>query len=328
MKRFQILLSNMVFLIISFPAHAQETTPEAPADPVTPVVEPGFISGLIDFFSDPKVFGGLIVTIVGGILVFSIQEVIKRRNYVPKSDVPDIERTAVQRFIERLRQPQQLEDNHIRSSTLIAGIGGAGKTRLVNRLFADDTADSQIATKRFKRYQSASVIKSKRQDHVVTFNVADYAGQDFGTLIEGFIKEQSEQNTPFRHGYITSLILVADIFWPPKSNNEPRTLSEDNKIEMDRVQRNMEEWSDTALDALFGMASGEELGFICLFINKVDLLKTYNSAEILAAYDGLLQRLQKRGRGAEVVAIIGSADDGKGLVQVKEGLQRSAVPHI
>ena len=63
-----------------------------------------------------------------------------------------------------------------------------------------------------------------------------------------------------------------------------------------RVEDNLKEWNSQSIQAVLGLFTRPHLKYICLFINKVDLLIGYNEVmenEIKDAYLPLLRELNE-----------------------------------
>lgn len=293
------------------------TLPEQPSD----CDSLGFLDGISCFIAQPSFAGEALLAVGAGLIVFVVQLVFTSKYFVPNA-----RRDAQRKYANLLRQPLDLPSQQIRSSTIVAGVGGVGKTKLLNRLCANDDANSARSDDKFTTYATSWETRAGMQNFIVRLFAADYAGQDFGTLVDGIIREQVQPESAFRVGHITSLILVVDLF-PPTQEHHTQHSSETSHVQ-ERVDYALSEWSDTALDALFALATGKELGFVCLFINKSDILQAVDEAALITLYQDLLDKLRIRGRGAVVRPIVGSAETGRGLVDLREALQKSAVPHI
>lgn len=156
--------------------------------------------------------------------------------------------------------------------------------------------------------------------------MSDYAGQDLGSLVRAFVEQQRLPYSPIRYGHINSLILLVDLMPAPATGAaKPKTANEPNS---ERVRQHIEEWNEQALDAVFGLFTKSSLTFVCLFVNKADLID--GNTEVLERqcvelFQPLIQRLERRGRGRLVKIIVGSAATGQGLPLVKEHLVRESV---
>jgi len=259
----------------------------------------------------------IIAAVISGLIVFSIQERLKKRMFM------DIKIAKGQK----------------KNSIMVVGLGGSGKTAIVNML-------SQVENrKKVEETKDYSIFKSKIvENDNITYNIyiSDYRGQDLGNLVRSFIIQQLTPNTPMRFGHVNSLILVVDLY-PPKVDENGRentlkkgTMSEYNK---ERIQEHLKQWNRTALDAVFGMHVSSSLKYICLFINKHEVLSDHSSemtASIKNAYKELIDDMERRQyyydenehkhQYANFQLIIGSALDGEGTNQLREDIFKYSKP--
>jgi hypothetical protein len=88
------------------------------------------------------------------------------------------------------------------------------------------------------------------------------------------------------------------------------------------------EWNDTALAALAGFVVADTLKFVCLYINKIDLLNHGSASDRLrykSLYETLRIRLVERFSPARITMIVGSALNGDGYNELRQGLVESAM---
>jgi hypothetical protein len=72
-----------------------------------------------------------------------------------------------------------------------------------------------------------------------------------------------------------------------------------------RVEDNLREWNIQSIQAILGMFTRPQLKYICLFVNKIDLLVGYDEAmenEIKKAYLPLLRELNEVSEGVRCTA--------------------------
>jgi hypothetical protein len=77
-----------------------------------------------------------------------------------------------------------------------------------------------------------------------------------------------------------------------------------------RVEDNLKEWNSQSIQAILGLFTRPQLKYICLFINKVDLLVGYDEAmenEIKEAYLPLMRELKEASDGVRFECLLGSA---------------------
>jgi GTPase SAR1 family protein len=232
---------------------------------------------------------------------------------------------------EELQEPKPLAKNEKRNSIIIVGLGGCGKTTLINRLSGDHRADPEVQTSDYERYCWSE--KSNTIEPKFTYHMADYKGQNIGTLIKGLIKEQKIPYSPMTWGAVNSLIFVVDIAKPYNKNTQTKdfTLEVEN-VWQERVQYNIDQWSATALDTIFGFTTKpsnnpnfNSLKYVCLFVNKIDLLPNMEN-EIKIAYQVLSDALLSRCSGLKFELLLGSADKGTAVSALKKSLKDNSWP--
>jgi len=161
--------------------------------------------------------------------------------------------------------------------------------------------------------------------------LADYVGQNLGDLFSNFIEAQFISYSPIAFGYIDSLIFVVDVFDMPVNGQpypEARSLEE---VDAKRVKQQLNEWSQTAINAVFGLLT-HSVRYVCLFINKADLLGDAAADEEvlkLETFGPLWKRLEAREKGAngsfKLECIVGSSNTGAGLNRLRTSLRERAV---
>jgi GTPase SAR1 family protein len=230
--------------------------------------------------------------------------------------------TALKTRLNALLLPPPVAIDETRNSVLVVGIGGTGKTSFIKALTGDQNANPRIATNEFRIYKYVQEIQNdaggiNRSNMYFT----DYIGQNLSILIAGFIKEQKREYSPLRYGYLNSLILVVDLFSPPKVSEDPVNAAD--TFSQKRVNENIEEWRTQSLQAIFGLFTTDQLRYICLFINKFDLVSRHDEAmqrQILDAFAPLRIELGRLTRGAIFECRIGSAQNGQEIAHIKDML--------
>jgi hypothetical protein len=221
----------------------------------------------------------------------------------------------------RLFSSENTFPNEKRNAIIVVGIGGSGKTTLINQLFNENNANPGIATDCYELF----TIDEGAQKIKYNYYVADCSGQNMGTLVSGLMLEQKRLNSPMTYGAINSVIIVVDTAEAP-GVLESLTPEQVAANFQSRVEQHLAEWSNTALDVVFGLtgSSGNGLKYICLFINKADLLQG-SSEEIermvTEAYRPLIDKISKISRGIAFKCLIGSIQKGTRLRDLHKDLR-------
>lgn len=259
---------------------------------------------------DSEWFAGVVGAVLGSVIIFLIQEKLKRR------------------AILNVFNPIDVKSGHRKNSAMVIGLGGSGKTSLINVSGNVLKLGEEVETESYK----ISHFTTKEQNITYDFYMSDYRGQDFGTQVAAFIQQQLSNRTPMRYGDIESLILVVDLL-PPGS--KPKDSFNDN-----RVDEHLSQWNRTALDAVFGMLEQNSLNFVCLFVNKYNMITTRDknlNKKIKDKFSPLIQDLNKRCKRhdaetgemvpyARFKLIVGGTIDGTGLPQLRQNLMELSRP--
>jgi tRNA A37 threonylcarbamoyladenosine biosynthesis protein TsaE len=302
MKRFALLM-----FVSSALCHGQTEITTAAAPPK----ESSLASQITDFLGaglrDPtireKIFAGTGVLIAGWLAIL-----------VPK-------KKALARRLAGPRFGLPANSKEYSNRVLLVGLGGAGKTSLIQKLTADPRADPRVRSARFETYSLVHEVVSEEEARVYRIDIDDYRGQNQGDLVAAW----TQMNRDAEAVAIRSLILVVDLF-PPAAHGEIAQPQE--TISAERVKQTIEQWSDAAISAIMGLAS-DELNYLCLFINKADLLlpRTAESQRlILRAYQPLVECLAKRSGGILFETKIGSTASDESIVTLMHSLIERAVP--
>jgi GTPase SAR1 family protein len=222
-------------------------------------------------------------------------------------------------------EPASVEHDETINSVMIVGIGGVGKTSLINALTNDSRANSEVKTATYEIYSISLQMPADSPKRKCRLYLSDYSGQDIDSFIRGFIEQQHEDFSPMRYGYVHSLILVVDIFEPSERSYE-RVPCQDS-YSNSRVQKNLEMWNEQATLAIFGMLT-DSLKYVCLFINKIDLLEPRQESDLnlmKQLYYPIYQYLERRSRGVKLQVLVGSFETGESVQQLRDDLIRYSV---
>ena len=223
-------------------------------------------------------------------------------------------------------EPVQIGSSETRNSIVLLGLGGSGKTSLIRNVFQQKKATPERTTSEYTIYRSSHSIENQK----CNFFVSDYVGQNLGNLVGSFIEQQKIPFSEMSYGYINSLVLVVDLF-PPKASPVSPDLEPAEQPDLERVTRHLHQWNETALDAVFGMLTVPELSYVCLFVNKYDLISN-NSPQSRRSIEALYQKLyaylsfKVSGQGVESEMMLGSASSGESLQRLLERFIKFSVP--
>lgn len=246
-------------------------------------------------------------------------------------------KTKIERVKNSYKLPPQIPIEDKRNSILLIGLGGSGKTSIIRSLLRNPQANPNEKTEKFEIYEGQiTSTKLNSQDNQQTreddqpirywFYVADYLGQNLGQLVRSFIVQQKKQYSPLAYGYVTSLILVVDLY-PSKASPQDPEPEVQPQPDLNRVRKHNQEWNDTALDAIFGLLTNE-VKYICLFINKADLMSdrsTDSDQRYIEYFDELRKKIQKRCGNAKFEIILGSAKRSTGVAELSFKLMEFSV---
>ena len=238
-----------------------------------------------------------------------------------------VQAKITQQIRKGINDPVRLPAGNRRSSVILIGVGDTGKSTFIKTLLSKK--DIEVTkTKKYKLYSGSIIDEEENRNTQYRFYIADYKGQNLATLISAFIWQQKWQYSPMAYGHITSLVLIVDLF-DRKSADKTKP---DEEI---RVKKHLEQWNDTALDAVWGLLRIESLKYVCLFINKLDSMADSSpmaQARYTALYDALATRLVKRIKPENIKAgvvdfevVLGSAKTGANVSQVKRKLMEHSV---
>ena len=219
--------------------------------------------------------------------------------------------------LDNTNKPRSIDKITINKSSILSlGIGGSGKTTLINKIF-DESANPEQATSIFEIYNCEEINRSQRY----IYNIADYSGQNIGTLTQGILLENTKPKSSINSGNINSIIFVVDL---EKPNNPGININQNNTNEnwKERVNENIAQWNDVALDCVFGLTNRGNLKYVCLLINKFDTLNNIDKNDVLNEYQTLSVKIAKRCRGIQYEVLVGSFINDNILMKVKSQIKR------
>jgi GTPase SAR1 family protein len=224
--------------------------------------------------------------------------------------------------LKALHLPPPVRVDETRNSILLVGIGGVGKTSLIKALTHDLAAEPDTIGP-FKFYKHVEELGNEPSGIKRTnLYFADYPWQNLTDLIGRFLLEQKQPYCPLRYGFLNSLIMVVDVTESPKYPGEifPKAQNFSQK----RVEDNLKEWNSQSIQAILGLFTRPQLKYICLFINKVDLLVGYDEAmenEIKEAHLPLMRELKEASDGVRFECLLGSAARDLKIGELKNALR-------
>ncbi|MGI9487545.1 MAG: GTPase domain-containing protein [Geminicoccaceae bacterium] len=291
-----LFLSASLVIYFSQTAIAVAQTQTPAADPIQPSS------------TELTVVIGLLATALGAAVAGAIQEILK------------------QRIVQGYFAPPSLGRNARRNSIIVLGIERVGKTTLIRQLFEDRNANPFETTNEYSIYSKEMIV----EDIKYHMYASDYAGQDIGSLIGAFLGQQKRRYSPMSYGHVNSVILIVDLFTKAdRGEPDPETL---NSPLQSQIDKQLDQWNDLAIDAVFGLLTENTFKYFCLFVNKIDLLsdQSKESQERYGALfstlkDRIINRAKKEAQNIEVDVIVGSAEQGAGTHRLREKLREYSV---
>ena len=251
-------------------------------------------------------------------------------------------RKEIKKIRKAYNLPAVIPFSDYRNTILLVGIGGVGKTSLINRLLECKTANPNEQTASFKIYwqrvcnsdeakPSSNNLHHQENSPGFWYYICDYCGQNIGSLFRAFIEQQKREYSPIAYGYINSLVLMVDLF-PPPPEKDQKLKSGIYKAKAERIITHKNEWNNTAIDAVFGLLT-QELKYVCLFINKIDLMEK-RSEEAVKVYESAFAtiinaiKIRQKQNYFKFDIIVGSAYCGTGVYELKEQLRKYSVSSV
>jgi hypothetical protein len=229
----------------------------------------------------------------------------------------------------RFGLPDQVIESYNR--VLLVGMGGTGKTSLIRSLFANPTANPRMKTGELSTYCLVHEIVYQDRDpansvsHACRIDIDDYSGQDYSQIMNGWKTNPLEDGDVYK---CSSVIFMVDLFHPPSSPDA--LLFPRDRIDQARIKANQTYWPSNNVEQVFSKVEGDNLKYVCLFVNKCDLLNTTSEniiTEIKTRYKNLWEAIYTNLVDCECEIVIGSAEKGIGTTRVLNKLiQMSARP--
>lgn len=226
--------------------------------------------------------------------------------------------------------PNKIPPKSKRNSAIIVGLGGVGKTQLIQTILRDESViPGSDGDETFPNPEQETLVASihqgvfspKGENCTYYLYISDYKGQNLGDLFRFFIEQQRIPYSPMKYGWVNSLIIMVDIAIPAR-----QPVFDTDQFQ-NRIQYTLDNMSDLALNAIFGLITAE-IGYVCIFVNKVDLLSD-NRKEIEAIIaeklEPFFRKVQRRSGKAMVEIILGSALTGEGIPKLLERLKKSSI---
>lgn len=231
----------------------------------------------------------------------------------------------------RLRFPQ----GGLQNLVVPIGESGSGKTTMVRFLTDDVVADNSESTMRFRMHGRDYQVRERRLDgrseiHKVHVAVADYRGQNLGTLFQGLTRSPRRRGD-YSFARINTLVFIVDLFPPPRMIGGAFVEDDARRPAPDaaRIRHHLAKWSDDTLQIIFGSMNADALQSVCLFINKADLLSAEEArARSVEAYRPLIERLERycASIGTAPKVILGSLKTGENCLELRDHVLKNAIP--
>jgi len=203
---------------------------------------------------------------------------------------------------------------------MVLGIGGTGKTTLINRITGDPSANPRVATAEYDRHSVKQALVDENLSREWHFSFDDYRGQNPGVLVQEIGAEAARNGqTPS----YSAIVLVVDLF--PALGEVDSPIAPSSQWDRKRVQEHLDGWTASMIAAFRGFAPNAS--YICLFINKYDLVEPRSEAvekQILRAFRPLIERLELNSRGALFEVHVGSLTADVGVMKVFADLVTTA----
>ena len=135
------------------------------------------------------------------------------------------------------------------------------------------------------------------------------------------------------YGHVNSVILLVDLCRrKSESALEPAPLA---RPAIFRIREYLDQWNKLVIDAVFGLLTEDSIKYICLFVNKLDVMQDQTPTG-MAKYEKaflplitiLRERAKKERHDLDVKVIVGSVLKGAGINELRNDLNRNSVPGL
>jgi hypothetical protein len=160
------------------------------------------------------------------------------------------------------------------------------------------------------------------KSHVCRIDIDDYRGKEPSQILGGW--KMQKLDSIFS---CTSVIFLVDLFDEPPHSDDTQV---SKKVwDTTRVQKHLAGWPPRLVRSVISMARPGNLKYMCLFVNKIDLLRVYPSekaSEIYTSFQPIDEALSSVSAGALYERIIGSAEKDIGVAWVLNRLVEISSP--
>lgn len=279
-------------LIFQCDVSAQTSTPNT--TPTTGAITTSPIGTTTDKGINLAGWGGMLVGVAAVVTALSTFYVTIKSREDAKA-----ERNAKEELERTLFKGVPIGPGERKNSVLVVGLGGSGKSALINQVIGNYSEQGSRRTERFEIRACSTTTETTgagqvRQQTTYKYYLADYLGQNIGTLFRAFVEAQFLPNSPLAMGTIETVVFVVDLVTHQKDGAQFPPSSQ-HAVDEERIRETLEQWSQTAIDAVFGLLT-DSLNGVCLFINKVDALDDRSgeaTKRYLKCYEPLVERIRK-----------------------------------
>ena len=202
-------------------------------------------------------------------------------------------------------------------NVVLIGDGGVGKTSIVRALSGSPFADPHSASDGEETYALAQEVdligrNSEPIRRMTRIYLEDHKGQDISGMMLSETVTKRQKMVPS-----TVIVIVVDLFASQKN------MKKQASFQKKRITEQLSKYNSDALKTIrhkFYYNSKTEdktVKAVCLFINKIDLLKTIDTASLAAAekaYEPLIDDMNQKFADAGTYVILGAAAVGWGVV--------------